>query len=65
LKIDLPVKRKRPDLRELILECGAANIDFLLRSLNDKQFNELKPLFSIFMTHLLIPTYEVGQVTHF
>ncbi len=37
----------------MIFECSVANIDFLLRSWNNKQYNEIKQLFSILMAHLL------------
>ncbi len=52
-QLDWPVKWKRPDLRELISDCSAANTVILLRSWNNKQYYSLKILFPIFMTHLL------------
>ncbi len=37
-----PIKWRRSDLRELISYCSMANLDFLLRFWNNKQYNELK-----------------------
>ncbi len=35
---------KEARLKELISEWSTANIDFLLRNWNDKQYNELNPI---------------------
>jgi hypothetical protein len=40
-------------LEELISQCNTANIDFLLRNWNNKQYNEKNKLFFFFMNHLL------------
>ncbi len=37
-----PIKRRRTDFGELISECSTANMSFLLRFWNNKQYNELK-----------------------
>ncbi len=46
------VNWRRPGLRELISKCSTANIDFLLRSWNNKQYNNIKKVFQT-----LWPTY--------
>ncbi len=56
LQLGWSVKCKRPDLRELISECSAANIDFLLWNGN----NKLKPKCFPLHDPPPLPTKEAG-----
>ncbi len=52
---------KEARLKRVDSECSTANIDFLLRGLNNKNHNELKPIVFYLHDPPPLPTQEVGQ----